>query len=153
MKCSDCQLSLGDFLDKNLSNSNVVAIEAHLKLCKQCLQELNELKKIKLTIKNFSAPPLSSNFDERLQQRIRKIEKTKPSTWRWRIAAMITAFAIMLSVFNNNRMSDYEQVELVKEMLDIGKPQLNNDEFIKNTQVSLILIDDCHNELYVGLCS
>ncbi len=133
-----------------LNNLNVVAIEAHLKLCKQCLQELNELKRLKLTINNFSAPPLCSNFDERLQQRIRKIEKMKSSTWRWRIAAMITVFAIMLTVFNNNRTSDYEQVQLVKEILDIGKPLLSNDEFMKNTQV--ILIDDCHNEIYVGLC-
>ncbi|WP_444995357.1 hypothetical protein [Aliikangiella sp. IMCC44359] len=74
----------------------------------------------------------------------------KSSTWRWRIAAMITVFAIMLTVFNNNRTSDYEQVQLVKEILDIGKPLLSNDEFMKNTQV--ILIDDCHNEIYVGLC-
>ena len=107
---SDCQvvrMRLGRFLDGELSPQEVARMEAHLRGCPGCHQELRALQALSASLDALVIPPVPAGTVDSIMARIRRNEASAPRSsgvldfWKaWplamRLAAAGTAVAACL---------------------------------------------------------
>jgi len=116
MKCKDVQYQLADYIDKQLSNEENIAVEVHLEDCEDCKKELQELTQLfnVLSEEPTGQPTarLRANFEQMLAQEKTAAEPkvisiNRSTNWKsyLRVAASIL---IVVSAFLLGRFADPE---------------------------------------------
>lgn len=116
MKCKDIQYQLADYIDKQLSSEENIAVEAHVEDCEDCKKELQELMQLFTTLSNEPVEEptakLRANFEQMialekavLEPKVISIDRS--TNWKsyLRVAASIL---IVVSAFLLGRFADPE---------------------------------------------
>lgn len=64
--CQQLESLCYDFLEKNLEQKMVRAIERHLKICPNCLRFVESYRRMKQLKESFAPPPLDSEFKNKM---------------------------------------------------------------------------------------
>ncbi|MDT7831179.1 HEAT repeat domain-containing protein [Flavobacteriaceae bacterium S356] len=116
MKCKDIQYQLADYLDKQLSKEENIAVEAHLEDCADCKKELQELEQLFTAIsgepKDQPSAKLRANFEQLLAEEKAALEPKvisidRSTNWKSYLRVAASIF-IVVSAFLLGRFADSE---------------------------------------------
>ena len=97
-KCYTVQHQLSDYIDDTLSARQKTAVEAHLRACLHCRNEVTALKKTRTLVGSFYVTPTASDaYHARFAARLQKqIEQAPPNGLHHRISAAVARFGWQL---------------------------------------------------------
>lgn len=72
MKCTDIQINIDNYLDRQLSLIEKIAFEEHVADCDECASHLKQARDILTKLQNLAVPENSFNFDKRIFSEVRK---------------------------------------------------------------------------------
>jgi anti-sigma factor RsiW len=101
MTCNDVQKNLVAYIHGELDKKAVMNIHQHLSTCEICVQEEIELRKTNRLLDQFQFAALPDNFDERLHQKLEKIDKPVVQTkhdFRRIVYAIAATILIMIGI-------------------------------------------------------
>jgi predicted anti-sigma-YlaC factor YlaD len=134
MNCRKIQNKLSAYLDCEITENDVKAIEEHLQHCRQCEKRLQSLKNTWEIVGILPDPEPVPYFYTRLKRRMASQEKEEALTWIDRVlipASAVVALALGLLVGNivgRNGDMRYQSPILEEEVVD--SLQLDNfDDF------------------------
>ncbi len=100
MKCTDVQTYLDDYLDEVMSLGEQKAVEAHIKHCASCQQELQAHKAIRQALHSLPVEPASADFEEKVFAAVRSQHSKHGSHSSNRfVAGFTTAMAASLALW------------------------------------------------------
>ena len=97
MKCTDVQKYLDDYLDEVMPIDEKKAIEAHIKSCAHCRQELDACKNIRQALKSLPVEEASPDFETRVFAAVRMQHRVRSGN-RF-VAGFATALAASLALW------------------------------------------------------
>ena len=101
MTCQETGVLIHAFADDELDVSKSLEIESHLRDCQSCAPAQQEIRRLRMSMKDPSlrfAP--SPSFERRLRSAVRREAKEKPlsgSWWRWSLAASVVAVIVLVA--------------------------------------------------------
>lgn len=101
MTCNNIQENLVAYIHGELDKKVVMKIHEHLSTCEVCVQEEIELRKVNRLMDQFQFAALPDNFDERLHQKLAKIDKAAFQTkhdFRRIVYAIAATILIMIGI-------------------------------------------------------
>lgn len=120
MKCEDYLELLSPYLDNALSLEEQQKLEAHLKECSKCQEELDNLKWITSCLNTLEEAPLPEDFHGKLMSRVNETKTKKTNKNRlFAYASSLAAVAILAVVFISQ-----DHTSIVPEAINTGEPEI-----------------------------
>ena len=82
MNCYDFELNISAYIEGELKQTVRKDFSKHKDTCKNCEEKLRDISKLMENFPNLMCVTTSSQFDQKLQERIRKIENRGPTIWQ-----------------------------------------------------------------------
>ncbi|MGL6173564.1 MAG: anti-sigma factor family protein [Cellulosilyticaceae bacterium] len=118
MKCENYLELLSSYLDKQLTTQEAEQLEAHLKTCEKCREELEILEAIGTSLDSLENKELPQGFHAELMDKIHAEKQTKPFyqhklfTYGSSIAAVLILVVIFSQGLNFDNLVEREQPEM-----------------------------------------
>lgn len=118
MKCEDYLELLSPYLDQQLTTQEVEELEAHLKTCKSCREELEILEAIGITLDGLKDKEVPQGFHTELMNKINAQKQIKPFYHHkfFMYGSSIAAVFILVIIFsqglNFENSSEQDQAEI-----------------------------------------
>tara|TARA_R110002167_G_scaffold253769_1_gene460069 strand:- start:50 stop:502 length:453 start_codon:yes stop_codon:yes gene_type:complete len=122
-------------MDNELDHDKSLTIRKHIQECNQCFNETQNILLLKQQLESLNVPSLSSDFEKRLQERIKK-SNTKSSYSKFLAIAASMALIAPLVHYLTFHPQLNENKQFIIELESIGKTRIDEYEsFHKWTQV------------------
>lgn len=120
MTCENYLELLSPYLDNALSLEEKATLEAHLKVCSKCQEELDNLKWITSCLDTFEDRPLPTNFHEKLMKKVNEEKKPKGNRNKFfAVASSIVAVMILAVAFIGQ-----DSQTIVPQQMSMGEPEI-----------------------------
>lgn len=153
MNCKEVQSILSAYIDNECTITQQREINAHLKVCKTCQNELEWLKSIISSTEQLNEIDLPDGFHEDLMNRIHKLENNssvnKPFKKRIRktysIVAAAFLFVVIFSVFGVSQI-----IKMSNTTYEIAKEETTSDRGIEEYSAEIATEDFIENDLAIS---
>ncbi|MEG0013402.1 MAG: zf-HC2 domain-containing protein [Cellulosilyticaceae bacterium] len=120
MTCENYLELLSSYLDNALSLEEQSVLEAHLKACSKCQEELDNLKWITSCLDTVEDRPLPKDFHEKLMRKVNEEKKPKGNRNKFfAVASSIAAVMILAVAF-----IDQDPQTIVPQQMSMGEPEI-----------------------------
>lgn len=166
MDCSEIRENLYDYQMKWLDKTTFREVEKHLKGCRNCRSEFEELQKILSLLDQWKSPELSKDFKDRLMERIESqprpsfegiIDKLfRPIYLKLPLKGLAVALGIFLVLTVYHGVFTPEIEKIPKELkLSIPLPEVKNPIVVETEDVGtaftrLVEMIETHNGKLIG---
>ena len=82
MNCYDFELNISAYIEGELKQTVRENFNQHKDTCKNCEQKLVDISKLMENLPNLMRVTTSSQFDQKLHEKIREIDNQEPSVWQ-----------------------------------------------------------------------
>jgi len=82
MNCYDFELNISAYIEGELKQTVREEFSQHKDTCKNCEEKLVDISKLMENLPNLMRVTTSSQFDQKLHEKIRKIDNRGPSVWK-----------------------------------------------------------------------
>ncbi|KXI30427.1 hypothetical protein AX660_10710 [Paraglaciecola hydrolytica] len=135
MKCNDIQINLGEFMDNEMNHEKSLMIKKHVQECKQCFNQTQNILFLKQQLESLKGPSLNSDFEIKLQERIKKSNTKSNYSKFLALAASIALIAPLVHYLTFQPQLNVQK-QFIIELESIGKTAFDEYEsFHKWTQV------------------
>ena len=82
MNCYDFELNISAYIEGELKQTVRKKLNQHKDVCKMCEEKLIDISKLMENIPNLMRVTTSSQFEQKLKEKIREIDNRGPSIWQ-----------------------------------------------------------------------
>ena len=82
MNCYDFELNISAYIEGELKQTARDDFSQHKDTCKNCEEKLVDISKLMENLPNLMRVTTSSQFDQKLHEKIREIDNRRPSVWK-----------------------------------------------------------------------
>jgi len=83
MNCYDFELNISAYIEGELKQAIRENFTNHKETCGICCEKLSDISRLMENLPKMSQLSTSSQFDQKLQNKIREIDNQGPSIWQW----------------------------------------------------------------------
>ncbi|OGF45143.1 MAG: hypothetical protein A2231_03005 [Candidatus Firestonebacteria bacterium RIFOXYA2_FULL_40_8] len=147
--CEEIKNRIPEYYYDELQPEEKAGIDAHLKNCSQCAEELKAITAVLTRVSKAERPVLSASLYPLVKEKLEKRRAASGKFWNLPFAATV-GLLILLAVFSNTqniasmRKAEVEEKSIVANVID-----LNNSENIDLDSLSSLDVEILADELFM----
>ncbi len=116
MNCSEINLLILDYFEKNISTENTKILSEHLKTCSKCSQDIANLESLNSLLKNYNEELIQKrefyfeNLNSRIWNRISSSSTKKAYKYSYAFSTLSVVLAIITFVFLFRNSGEYSNL-------------------------------------------